>query len=179
VAAGFRFSRFRPGLEDIIYKNRFDKGVASKRQSVDDHDPLAQEIGGQEIVELDGMSSPAELSGEKGRGRGVGVFAPIAELPAEVPAGVTLPIHSKESKFGSSTSNTTTTIDDLLSRDEQTSMTPTLSEHDNTGETAGILDNHMTVERTKSENILSRGMKAMGTRKLSSKFGLTKSKTKS
>ncbi|KAK4936879.1 hypothetical protein LTR10_022336 [Elasticomyces elasticus] len=173
VFSGVRLGRLRPGLEDIIYKNRFQK-----RDSMQpDLTPLSLEIGGREILELDGGSRSVayqvELPAEKS--------ATALELPAEVPAGATLPLGSSEKEAGvqlSGTSDTTTTIDDLLSWDETTSMTQTISDQAESGAAdQSSLVKDVGIERVKTDNFLSRGMKAMGTKKMSSRFGLKKSKT--
>lgn len=170
VARGIRFSKLRPGLEEIIYKNRFSKAESGRQLSW----PLSPEIGGKAVFEVDGISSPVELAGEK-RQR---VELPAGsgdELRVELPAESSLPFRKNRSETGrvgssrSSMSNTTTatTMDDLLGRDETSSMTKTPVDQDQTGEAV--------LERVKSENFFSRGMK--GTRSLKNKFGLKKSKT--
>ncbi|KAI1622333.1 hypothetical protein EDD37DRAFT_683031 [Exophiala viscosa] len=173
VNAGIQLGKLRPGLEDIIYKNRFNK-----RDSMQpDLTPLSPEIGGREILELDGgsrpVASPVELPAEKS--------ATAVELPAEVPAGATVPLRSSGKKAGmqlSSASDTTTTIDDLLSSDETTSMTQTISGHVESGalDSSSLLKDD-GIERVKTDSLLSKSMKAMGTKKMSSRFGLKKSKT--
>lgn len=170
VSAGIRFNRLRPGLEDIIYKNRFQKGELEKL----DTGPTVPEIGGREILELDGISSPVELSATTNQ---------IAELPAEV----NLPLRPPEkevyvpSKLGSSTSESNTaTTDELLSWDERASMSQTLSEQQAASRQPTWspvspmtpMSPDGSQERTKSNSILSRS-----TRRLTSKFGLKKSKT--
>ncbi|KIX95928.1 uncharacterized protein Z520_08183 [Fonsecaea multimorphosa CBS 102226] len=156
ISTGMKFSKLRPGLEDIIYKNRFQKSGPPKDEGM----PMVPELGGQEIAELDATTSPVELPG----GRSLPV-----ELPAEV--GTSLQIYEKEtvpSGMASATSATTTT-DDLLSLEEKTLNDQGLSA---TSQTTSSSPTEISVERTKSEGMFSRS-----TRKLSSKLGLRKSKT--
>ncbi|KIX00191.1 uncharacterized protein Z518_10329 [Rhinocladiella mackenziei CBS 650.93] len=165
LSAGVRFSRLRPGLEEIIYKNRFGKEALGKQQE-QDSSSMVPEIGGKEVFELDAAAATAvELDSQKSQ---------IAELPAEVHVPA---VAAKDSpKLRSNTSNTTTT-DDLLSWDERTSITQTLSDMELKSELSPVSPlssqaNQTTVERVKSENLLARG-----TRMFSSKFRLKKSKT--
>ncbi|KAK5273023.1 hypothetical protein LTR96_002655 [Exophiala xenobiotica] len=170
VTAGIRFSRLRPGLEEIIYKNRFEKREVERQDTM----PLSPEIGGSEIIELEGShSSPVELPVRNNQ---------VVELPAEVPSGGSLgslsPV-SPESDSGrlrastaTSTSVTLTTIDELLSSDEKATMSNTTSEQGNTDEVSPSLASEAPLDRTKSESLFSRG-----TKKLSSRFSLKKSKT--
>ncbi|KIW96675.1 uncharacterized protein Z519_02066 [Cladophialophora bantiana CBS 173.52] len=161
VSTAMKFSKLRTGLEDIIYKNRFQKSEAAKQ----DNRPLVPELGAQGFAELDGTTSPAELPGG-------------GRLPIELPAEVNIPpgVPEKEavsSGMASGTSNTTTT-DDLLSLEEKTTMSQTLSDQSRTAtrQTTVPSGTEMSVERTKSQGMFSRS-----TRKLSAKLGLRKSKT--
>ncbi|KAJ9605010.1 hypothetical protein H2200_010399 [Cladophialophora chaetospira] len=165
-SAGLRFSKLRPGLEDIIYKNRFQKTALEK----DDIKPGMSEIGGSAISELDGVQSPVELPGEKSQ--------PV-ELPAEDvqpprydPGG-----HVVSSEKESNTA-TSTTADDLLSLEERTTISQTLSEQSSTASRS------MTFSPTTISPISDAGRernrsdsKSSRTRKWSSKLGLRKSKT--
>ncbi|EXJ65084.1 hypothetical protein A1O7_01424 [Cladophialophora yegresii CBS 114405] len=159
--AAIRFSRLRPGLEDIIYKNRFLKTERESRPSV-------PEIGGTQLVELEGLQSPAELPGAKRQ---------PSELPAEdvkVPWTITQSVLS--SGYGSTSgtntnTDTNTTAEDLLSLEERTTISPTRSD-------LGLMATRQSTvsplseSDTKSESIFSRS-----TRKWSSKLGLRKTKT--
>lgn len=156
VSAGIKFGKLRPGLEAIIYKNRFQKTQPEKQDSL----PLVPEIQSKELVELDASSNPVELSGASEKSL-------ISELPAEVPSPMTATGVSSPSGLGSSRSNTTT-ADDLLSWDEKTTISQTLSEQ---SKTSTARQPAWAVERTKSDNMFSRG-----TKKLSSKLGLKKGK---
>ena len=178
-SAGFRFAKLRPGLEDIIYKNRFLKTEPEKS---DPMRPMVPEIGGNEIAELDGVSSPVELPGEKRQ--------PL-ELPAELAYLSRPPVYEKEgsslispmsgkegmspiSPTTGSTSGTNTTADDLLSNEDRTSIFQTLSESSSSTRqiTVSSISETGVMERTKSDNAFSRS-----TRKWSTKLGLRKSKT--
>jgi hypothetical protein len=171
VTAGIRFSRLRPGLEEIIYKNRFEKREVERQDTM----PLSPEIGGSEIIELEGShSSPVELPVRN---------TLVVELPAEVPSEGSLgrlsPV-SPESDSGrlrastaTSTSVTLTTIDELLSSDEKATMSKTTSDQETPDEVSpSRASEATTLDRTKSESLFSRG-----TKKLSSRFSLKKSKT--
>jgi hypothetical protein len=171
VTAGIRFSRLRPGLEEIIYKNRFEKRETERHDTM----PLSPEIGGSEILELEGSnSSPVELPVRNPQ---------IAELPAEVvpsegSLGSLSPV-SPESDSGrlrastaTDTSVTLTTIDELLSSDEKATMSKTTSDQETPDEGSPSLASEAPLDRTKSESLFSRG-----TKKLSSRFSLKKSKT--
>ncbi len=171
VSAGIRFSRLRPGLEEIIYKNRFEKRETERQDTM----PLSPEIGGSEIMELEGsVSSPVELPSRNDH---------VAELPAEVPSegslGSLSPVSPESdpgrlrSSTATSTSVTLTTIDELLSSDEKASMSKTTSDQENPGEVSPPLSSEAPpLDRTRSESLFSRS-----TKKLSSRFGLKKSKT--
>lgn len=174
MTAGVRLGRLRPGLEDIIYKNRFQKAETTQP----DPTPLSPEIAGKEIFELAGpadpVASPVELPAED---------STIAELPAELPAGTISPLRPAERGIGKDVSSpsdtTTTTIDDLLGSDETASTTKTISEREELGSADSSLPKEVGVNRVKTDNLLSRGVKALGTKKMSSRFGLKKSKTSS
>lgn len=170
-SAAFKFSKLRPGLEDIIYKNRFQK-VESEKE--DENKPMVPEIGGSQIAELDATQSPIELHSPQTR-------HPV-ELPAEVdlPSATATPSVEKEAVFtgNGSTTGTSTTADDLLSMDRQTtiSQTPTDTSSGFTSPTRQLTlpipeTKEIGVERSKSEGMFSR------TRRFTSKLGLRKSKT--
>jgi hypothetical protein len=165
VTAGIKFSKLRPGLEDIIYKNRFLKTEPDKSSQ---SRPMVAEIGGTQIAELEGVQSPVELPGAKRQ---------PTELPAE---DVKLPLSVSDKEVFSSgygsTSGTNTTADDLLSLEERTTISQTRSDQSLTATPqttqSPTTATEMGVERTKSDNMFSRS-----TRKWSSKLGLRKSKT--
>jgi hypothetical protein len=165
VTAGIKFSKLRPGLEDIIYKNRFLKADPDKSSQ---SRPMVAEIGGTQIAELEGVQSPVELPGAKRQ---------PTELPAE---DVKLPLSVSDKEVFSSgygsTSGTNTTADDLLSLEERTTISQTRSDQSLTATPqttqSPTTATEMGVERTKSDNMFSRS-----TRKWSSKLGLRKSKT--
>ncbi|KAL6250476.1 hypothetical protein RBB50_002778 [Rhinocladiella similis] len=216
VGTGFRFGRLRPGLEEIIYNNRFEK-KETDRQGSTTSASLPTEIAGHEVLELDAGSRPAatELPAfEKGAQQ-------IVELPAEVPGDASQrslsPVspESDVSRLRSSTSTSTsthltglspvspesevarirsnaptssspsatmTTIDELLSKEAMTDMSKsTTSEaarsQDATGSASPSLTSPstststVTIDRTKSESLFSRGTKKL------SRFGLKKSTT--
>ncbi|OAP62399.1 hypothetical protein AYL99_04602 [Fonsecaea erecta] len=155
VTAGMKFSKLRPGLEDIIYKNRFQKSEPAK----DDGRLVVPELGGQVLAELDATTSPIELPGG-------------GSLPVELPAVVEISsqIREKEavqSGMASATSTATTT-DDLFGLEDKT-----ISSHSApaTRQTTSSPPTEISAERTKSEGVFSRS-----TRKLSTKLGLRKSK---
>ncbi|OAG41002.1 hypothetical protein AYO21_04844 [Fonsecaea monophora] len=161
ISTGLKFSKLRPGLEDIIYKNRFQKSGPAKED--DQHE--AQELSGQGIAELDSTTTPSELPG----GRNLPV-----ELPAEV--NIAPQIQEKEavpSGMTSTTSNTTTT-DDLLSLEEKTTMSQTLSDHSlqSSRQSTLVLPPEISVDKRQTGGAFSRS-----TRKWSAKLGLRKSKT--
>ena len=169
--AGIKFNKLRPGLEDIIYKNRFQKTEPEKEE---DSKPMIPEIGGTEIAELDGIQSPIELPGVKRQ---------PTELPAEdvklFRSFTEKEIMSSESSStrnrSTTTTGTTTTADELLSDEEKTTISQTLSERSLTGVTRNSTVSpmsEMSLERTKTDSPFSRG-----TRKWSSRLGLRKSKT--
>ncbi len=168
--AGIKFSKLRPGFEDIIYKNRFQKTEPEKE---DDMKPMVAEIGGSEIAELDGIQSPIELPGAKRQ---------PTELPAEdvKPSGSYSEKEILSSGNGStgrgSTTGTSTTADDLLSLEEKSAISKTLSERSFTAGTQSEVSplTPGSMERTKTDNsMFSRGTR----RKWSSRLGLRKSKT--
>jgi hypothetical protein len=179
VSAGTRFSRLKPGLEDIIYKNRFLKTEPEKTDL--STLPNVPEIGGSEVAELDSTATLAELAGTKTQ--------PV-ELPADdfgikrQPSALEKEMVSSPSGNGStagrSTTNTSTTADDLLSIDERTTISHTRSEQSILRSPANTVSpvSPMTksdMDRTKSGG--SESSLAKSTRKWSSRLGLRKSKT--
>jgi hypothetical protein len=163
-SASIRFSKLRPGLEDIIHKNRFLKTDSEK--PIDTKEPSVPELGGSEVAELDGASSPVELAGQK--------FQPV-ELPADNGYDIKPAYAEKEvvSSGNGSATGTSTTADDLLSNEEKSTISQTFSGQSPTTvtrQTTFSPTSEPKVERTKSDT-MSR------TRKWSSKLGLRKSKT--
>jgi hypothetical protein len=111
ITAGIRFSRMRTGLEDIIYKNRFEKSDATSQASMS-----VAELGSREIMELDAAQHPAELENSP---------SPVAELPAEINLPRKFPISQElDTKLASTTS--TSTSDDVRSWSDQTSRSATV-----------------------------------------------------
>jgi len=173
VTVSFKFSKLRPRLEDIIYKNRFLKTEPARGET----NPTVPEIGGAEILELDASQTPgpAELPGQKTH--------PV-ELPAQVNTAPTSPQSQKEvfSSGTGSNSGTNTTVDDLLSLEMKSTSSQTLSDQGGSPVERRVTESIVSPMSPNSEALFEKsnkgnGMFSRGTRKLSSRLGLKKSKT--
>jgi hypothetical protein len=167
VKLTWKFSKLRPGLEDIIYTNRFQKTEPDKSM---DMQPMVPELAGKEIAELDGVSSPVELPGEK-------------HQPMELPAG-----KSRTTSFSGgdivsspdgSTTGTNTTADELLGLEGKLSISHTTSTQSmSTASPASESPiSPLTATPTSAEKIKTAGLFSRNSRKFSTKLGLRKSKT--
>lgn len=183
VGAGIRFARLRQGFEEIVYKNRFEKPDSEQRSEISS--PSVPELYSKEIAELGNTSVMAELEGDSRM---------VAELPAEVN------LTSRNSRSNTQQQNriqtemrvggTTTTSDTPswihtpdsvsgrssergLSEDEfwaNTTLGSPVSPEDDRGTPVA----NDLLQKRSNGSVFSR---MMGGRKLSSKFGLSKTKS--
>jgi len=171
VRLGFRLSRLREGLENIIYSNRFER-TDPERDSLS----IPELPSGKNVAELDATPMAAELQGD---------HTQVAELPAEVSFPVRYSGINPDTK--SQTTGSTTYVSDRPSWDDASTLAPSMS---NLGfrTVAATSSNTLTsvspispmtptLEKQKSGGAFSRSMKAMGLRKFSSKNALSKTKT--
>lgn len=183
VTAGVRFSKLRTGFEEIIYKNRFEKPDGDSKEKVSS--PSLPELQSREIVEVADTSRPAELQGD---------MKHVAELPAEV----VLPLRAtrqptrqdtfaSEMPLSAASSETPSWIHTPDSGMSQVTSERTISEDGfPTSTTLGSpvspeeeirsRPDDLSKKRTNS-SLFSKGFKSMSGRKLSSKFGLSRTKT--
>lgn len=169
VKLGFRFSRVREGLEEIIYSNRFERTETDSRDSVS----IAELPSSNPIAELDSKPMVAELPGDQTQ---------IAELPAEVSFPLRYTVGAPDTK--SQTATSTTVGSDAPSWDDTSTLAHTMSDvglgsvHSESV-SLGSPVSPMTpaIEKPKGGSVMSRSLKAMGLRKLSSKNALAKTKT--
>ncbi|KEF53777.1 uncharacterized protein A1O9_10178 [Exophiala aquamarina CBS 119918] len=168
VKIGFRFSRLREGLENIIYSNRFERTDPDMRDSMS----IPELPSGNQVAELDAKPIVAELPGDQTQ---------IAELPAEVSFPVRYSGGNPDTK--SQTATSTTVVSDTPSWDDTSTLAHSMSDMGFRGMTSPTSTNSpvspMTpsLEKQKSGGAFSRSMKAMGLRKFSSKNVLSKTKT--
>lgn len=171
VKLGFKFSRLREGLENIIYSNRFER-TDPERDSMS----IPELPSGKHVAELDATPLVVELPGDQTH---------IAELPAEVSFPVRYSGSNPDTK--SRTATSTTVVSDTPSWDDTSTLAHSMSDmgfRSMTSNTSNTLPSVSPIspmtpplEKQKSGGAFSRSMKAMGLRKFSSKNVLSKTKT--
>ena len=175
VGAGIRFARLRDGFADIVYKNRFEKPDNDQRSELTS--PSVPELPNKEIAELGSTPVVAELEGSR----------MVAELPAEVNLALrntrshTAPQNVSATTTTSDTPSWIHTPDSLsgrssergLSEDEMWANT-TLGSPVSPEDERSTRTTNDSMQKRSSSSVLSR---MMGRRKLSSKFGLSKTKS--
>lgn len=169
VKLGFRFSRVREGLEEIIYSNRFERTETDPRDSTS----IAELPSSNYVAELDSKPMVAELPGDQTH---------IAELPAEVsfPGRYSGGIADTKSQDATSTK----VGSDAPSWDDTSTLAHTMSDvglrsvrSESVSMGSPVSPMTPTIDKPKGGSVISRSWKAMGLRKLSSKNGLAKTKT--